>query len=660
MGILERIAMDNEEKVYLSHVIDFKRDIEPYTVTEIIAGVGTGKNQFIKELIEGKIANCPENLKVLLVTSRKAKVKESLELIDDDELPIFCEWIGIKNNVKIPAEYFKEQEDIRILNGHVTIEDAERLDKKYKIGKYASLRKKNTDPNSNAKVRVYQKSVALTNAAVQSYLQNYYNPDNPNTYIWNKFDVIAIDEVHSLVTDSTYQTAPFYVYDFIHYFLKLHRLADECPEEYSRPVCKNLILMTGTPDPVQWLFDEIKSKLNADKYNVLFDKNEFIGLYPKKVHFVNKEEAKTQIAQQISDGKRIIYFENFAVLPDDFCEGTNIDPAVVTISFTKDEKRNDMRDSEDEHIQKQYQDMLKTEDHIRKKNKVPEEFSLLLTTAKYKEGIDVKDDIETMYVESHDYCDVIQMAGRVRDAGLSDLYIVVDAIPFSMSKDKEDREQLLAENCLQDVNDSINDYIDNLEQEGRLDIWQDDAHFVTKDDVIQHYKLLFISMVESKFPYLRYSSLHEEFYAYKTKMYGKDYYLEQLAIWKEAYQQNKLQSLVKEWFPYSEVGEYDTATIIRQYYNNVDEATKWFEKYVKHYDYYTKGDYDKIRLVLQKLLNSESNQMKKLLSMIGRRYKQSGSKYYFYKKIDNKNRVWTKPAKLPAEAYENILNDVNR
>lgn len=62
---------------YLSDAIDYKRDIEPNFFVQIFAGVGSGKNYFIESMIKGTLEGCPRQT-VLLITSRKAKVQETL------------------------------------------------------------------------------------------------------------------------------------------------------------------------------------------------------------------------------------------------------------------------------------------------------------------------------------------------------------------------------------------------------------------------------------------------------------------------------------------------------------------------------------------------------------------------------------------------------
>lgn len=71
---------------YLAELIDYSRDIEPYSFVQIFAGVGSGKNTFIENLIRGDYTvraadgttKKGKPLTVLLITSRRAKVNETL------------------------------------------------------------------------------------------------------------------------------------------------------------------------------------------------------------------------------------------------------------------------------------------------------------------------------------------------------------------------------------------------------------------------------------------------------------------------------------------------------------------------------------------------------------------------------------------------------
>ncbi|MBE5775450.1 MAG: hypothetical protein E7337_16235 [Clostridiales bacterium] len=66
------------EKPHLSDALHFPTDIAPYPFICLRAGVGAGKNTLIENIING----CPEKgfprMTVLLISSRKSKVIETL------------------------------------------------------------------------------------------------------------------------------------------------------------------------------------------------------------------------------------------------------------------------------------------------------------------------------------------------------------------------------------------------------------------------------------------------------------------------------------------------------------------------------------------------------------------------------------------------------
>lgn len=75
-------------KKYVSQLIDIERDIMPHGITAIWSGVGSGKNGFIegihREVIKEDgtsermdFRGLAERYRVLLITSRKAKVTET-------------------------------------------------------------------------------------------------------------------------------------------------------------------------------------------------------------------------------------------------------------------------------------------------------------------------------------------------------------------------------------------------------------------------------------------------------------------------------------------------------------------------------------------------------------------------------------------------------
>ena len=84
------------ERPRLPEVIDYEREIAPYTLTMIYAGLGSGKNTLAGYLMNGNEEYNLPKLNVLLITSRKAK---EVETLSDKELDIGS-GMGDKKNLK--------------------------------------------------------------------------------------------------------------------------------------------------------------------------------------------------------------------------------------------------------------------------------------------------------------------------------------------------------------------------------------------------------------------------------------------------------------------------------------------------------------------------------------------------------------------------------
>ena len=166
------------EKPYLSDEIIFSRDIEPYPFIQLWSGVGSGKNTLIENIANG----CPEKefpkKIVLLISSRKSKVTETLN----------------NGNIDISNK----------LTNSANLNEIW-LDERLTFDPYCySLNRDSDDFFSE----VVQRSAICTNAAIECYLKYRYDPSDPTTHPWNRYDMIVWDEAHALVMDSSNQSAP--------------------------------------------------------------------------------------------------------------------------------------------------------------------------------------------------------------------------------------------------------------------------------------------------------------------------------------------------------------------------------------------------------------------------------------------------------------------
>lgn len=300
------------ERPRLPEVIDYEREIAPYTLTMIYAGLGSGKNTLAGHFMNGSLQYNLPKLTVLLITSRKAKVVETLS---DKKLDIGS-GIGDKKNRKEVLEQFS---------------------KDHPFGLDVYRREIEGDPRGRG--NIIQRSAACTNAFIEKYHQHVYDPNDPSTHLWNRFDVIIVDEVHALVTDSTYQFAPFHTYALVKETVErinAYRSNEQKPPEerdpdIKKPVCQNVILMTGTPEAVRH-FEKIRWLHLVDKMD------ECRNVAPKNLHLITKEDAVPQIKEQLAAGERLIYFANHITPVDELAKLYAIPREKVAMQFS-DEKR---------------------------------------------------------------------------------------------------------------------------------------------------------------------------------------------------------------------------------------------------------------------------------------------------------------------------------
>lgn len=362
-------------------VLDYSRDIEPYQFIKIFAGVGSGKTSFICDMITGNKDKAIPKQTVLLITSRRSTVEEALRRMGDE--------------VKSRASAYGNLSREVYTTGEV---------RPYDYEEYVKIIK---DADSLSEYACHNKSVVCTNAHIEQYLKLSYIPNDPATHLWELFDTIVIDEVHSLVTDATYQTAPFHVLELMNYVLSVFKDVEKAE--------KRLIIMTGTPDPLKSLdiisFPEEKTA----NYN-LFDKCRRV--LPKTITVIDKVSAIRKLHTILNNGEKAVYFSNSVMTPNSVREKWKIDKAIkVSVSFTSDLHRRAVGKAIRE-------DIDSVGEALASSKKIPDDIKLFVTTSRNKEGINIEnEDIHHLFVETHFPDDIIQMAGRIR-SGVENLYII--------------------------------------------------------------------------------------------------------------------------------------------------------------------------------------------------------------------------------------------
>lgn len=187
----------------LTDFIDIDRDFveDNSGIFAIYAGTGAGKTSLIEGYHDENtdFEGLAERFKILLITSRKAKVKETTKY----------------------KEVFLD-----------TLYD-------YDISHIIHNSKKNY-------------SIVGTNAHLHTYIQKNFRATNESTYFWRAFDFVVVDEFHSIATDAAFTDCATTIYHLIQMIL----------DEYRRNKCKTkIMLLSATPDPCKWLCDQTQAKI---------------------------------------------------------------------------------------------------------------------------------------------------------------------------------------------------------------------------------------------------------------------------------------------------------------------------------------------------------------------------------------------------------------
>ena len=313
-----------------------------------------------------------------------------------------------------------------------------------------------------------QKRVVCTNSQIENFVKNKYIPDDPKTHIWNKFDFIILDEAHSLTTDASFADSVFYVFKFLKH-------------AYSQNPNCHIIFMTGTPQPIEWMF----RKKSVHRL-LLFAKCKHVD--PENVYLVPSDFAIRNLKNNWNRNQRTIYFTNSTTrilecvklltdmgIPEDDI-GISYNPSEKDASFSAEliERRSIIEKS------------------LREQECVPKNVKILLTTVKNREGINILDtDIKIMYAESHHSAELTQMAGRVRN-GLEKFFVLYDAAEHVSNTNRYNER--LEYHCVDSANKTYNDYIQYF-----ADIYKP----FPKEEIIK--------TVEAKFQMIRFNPFSEKF-----------------------------------------------------------------------------------------------------------------------------------------------------
>ena len=441
-------------KERLANVINYQEHIAPYRVIEIVSGIGSGKNYWVENVLM-------EQMRVLLITSRKAKVQETMSRTG----------IGKCLNLSV-----REQDAVNYLWSD---------DKR-------------------------QGSCICNNWQIEYYMKHKYISDDSETHLWNFFDIIIVDEAHSLATDATYCDAPFYLLDFI-------------KAGYRQGKTK-IILMTATHRPIDGL---IRLK-NKQDYAFWDFTPKCVNVKPSKLNYMARDTALYYIVwkyKHTPQSKRhVIYFATRTksikdeIVPYLVESGNPIENIAVSFSNTEAEEGfNDIL----------LRNKARVESYLTTNEDIPDDIKVFVTTSRNKEGINISNNEYAwdIIIESHWTDEIQQMWGRVRSP-INYAILVHDAPQHQVISVDQDFDFGFDTSAVKLVNEIF-------------DKWCTKHEIPPKNRYQNKKAAEKIEMLhEKRFPYMRYSTYDDKFYLYKGKVFGlrsfeksKNYYKYYIKEW---------------------------------------------------------------------------------------------------------------------------------
>lgn len=351
--------------------------------------------------------------------------------------------------------------------------------------------------------------VLLTNAGLHTLIENISinGIDDLNEFI-NAFDYIVIDEAHSIATDSTFADSSIGVQSFVEYAVKMDKI---------------VIMMTGTPEPIE-------QYLKENEWHIVDFRSVCRYVHPKAVYFIKNRNVINRISESITSGQ-IIYFvnhvEDIIATYKQLLELGNLqieNIALMVADSRKSKFYNDLKSkckNELEHlIKNQYKsnekelssDDLKDKmkevihhvkendnivyDSITSTNYIPESCKVVLSTSTLREGINIFNENMTMICDNHILSNLIQFFGRVRIEGTK-VYIVEDSNPHIVKPD-----EWLYNYAFYEVK-TAKKYMDEYKEDAVLDIDIVREKYKLKDHLRDCNKYTYYDYIEGNFKVAR-------------------------------------------------------------------------------------------------------------------------------------------------------------
>jgi len=435
-------------KKHLSEVLTVAELLDiPNNRVCVLAGVGAGKNYFVKNCLKG-------HGNIFFISSRRATVNEMLL---DEICKEAVDWNRFSDEIFTTTNYG---------------------------------------------VELLVKNKRFSTTGVKNIIEH--------------FDIIVIDEFHSLKADATFADSAFHLYTF------LNLISEKYPST-------KIIVMTGTAEPV-------KDILVRDNYAIFDKRSECINVLPQNIEVITYDEA-VEIIQTLPTSQKTIYYTNSteksiwgkSSLFRKLIKGNYYTEKEISIAIAKD-KAQEIMDKRDCPICNLVDVSEKTKEYIVTNHSLPAETRVLITTSTLKEGINITaKDIKLAFCESHILSDIQQFAGRVRN-GLDTLYIINDGYQFDISFDQQ-RKNFLEALFNVKILDKINEFFQNQIKNDASCIYHKEFGKYNPEEAKLYNLFLsddwsiygvsepakaFIDLVEKKHAYIRFNHLTSKFQIFAT------------------------------------------------------------------------------------------------------------------------------------------------
>jgi len=406
----------------------------------------------------------------------------------------------------------------------------------------------------------------------------------------NIFDYIIIDEVHSIICDSTFADASFILQKFMEYAAFM--------------LNKNVIILTATADLLNGYLNQEFGK-EKRKWLIRDISNDCIYTVPKSIITVPEKALYEQIIPSLVEKEeKFIYYSNHTKILKKWynillgkaknkdCNGyvskkklNESEVAIITSKTSFKKIVSDLPECKDN------SELVSQE--LVENSKLPNGVKVLLSTSRLKEGISIfNEDIHYVFCESHDVSAIIQYMGRVRKSNYI-LYIVRNAQQFPDKLDKLDYDY-----CLNKQLSIANEYYKNLnvfaEKEKFIQLIEEKNQYIRFNYITLQFEMFYMRFLMQKNAHFLEMHIHDDEFSPFKWMYDLEPFCIKynIPVFDYEYKEYLLNSevinqhveYIKQNFCDKYLYEKEWQSFLNYIQKNFDIAYKQFEKINKQFE----------------------------------------------------------------------------